>query len=776
MGSQQSFQPTPSLITVPSNYPNFPTPGKLQILWEGNSKKLYHRLSPYANYDQNSGLIKGFTIQPYWYVYPDENNKGLNALKRYESRVFPLGSAPIDVIRTAKFLGSGNGILFLGKQFLLQTGNPYNETRIYNPTSPLIAAGMGLSLGTVRPQRNFDTSGGLGGIARTLIGNAIPDALFGAPKINPPSGTVASALPDVNSTTGGKGLLRAGTAGRGLSHLQAAWPQNTKGQGLTSTFKSVVSGLAKSLFANFIPQNQSGFIARSDEGAYGMMVGAGSTKFKYIGVNGEEIGFGQQWIAGGKNIRKNGQYPNRPTRIFNLPDGKSIQLLNDNLQPRNLKDVGSVGYTVTESSNSTKPGYRYGDNLGVTKDEEYGASDIMLQYASYSVEKNKYPTKKTDNNAVRDVRVSLRRVLDKLNSASEELYTIEVPNNARAISSGLSTKNGYDRLYATNKRFENPKNFPQGVLQDYRDTRNVDNTLTNNAAEKSLKLPTAGQLDGLNTLTVLNKDQKIGNNLITGWTKWNPYVDDQIAFFFYDVVNEKYIPFRAAIKGVNESATATWEEMSVIGRGDKVYSYAGFNRNLSFGLKIVISSIAELAPTWQRINYLMTLIKPANYTTATVNNVTNRFMVPPMVMMTLGDLYKDQPILIQSIGMTIPDDATWETQNEFNSQQWSYLANYLKTRNNTNVFYGQLPREVELSLGVVLLEKERAIVGGASFGHAPRTEDWSQWNTDTLPTGGVPNKLHKSLVVNVVDTGDNQQLLDAGTPFNNATQQNANIA
>jgi hypothetical protein len=769
MGSQQTFQPTPSLITIPSNYPNVPTPGKLQILWEGNSSKLYHRLSPYSTYDQNSGLIKGFTVQPYWYVYPDENKKGLNGLKKYDSRVFPIGSAPIDVIRTAKFLGSGNGIIFLGKQFLLQTGNPYNETRIYNPTSPLVAAGMGLALGAVRPQRNFDTSAGLGGIARTLIGNAIPDALFGAPKINPPSGTVSSALSDTMSTIGGKGLLRAGTATRGLSHLQAAWPQSTKGSGLNSTFKSVASGLIKSMFSNFLPQNQSGFIARSDEGAYGLMIGAGDTKFKYYGSDGQEIGFGQQWIAGGKNMRKNRQYPNRPYRMFVDTNGTSVLIINDNLQPRNLPGIGSVGYTVEESSKSTKPGYRYGDNLG--KSEEFEGSDIMLNYSSYVVERNKYPTKKTDNNSVRDTRNNLRKVLDKLKNASGGLYTVEVPNNARAISSGLSTKNGYDRLYATNKRFSDPRNYPEGVMQDYRDTRNVDNTLTTNAAQKSLKLSSAGQFDGLNTLTVLGKDQKVPNNLIPGWTKWNPYVDDQIAFYFYDVVNEKYIPFRAAVKGINESATATWEEMQVIGRGDKVYSYAGFNRNLSFGLKIVISSIAELAPTWQRINYLMSLIKPANYTTATVNSVTNRFMVPPMVMLTLGDMYKDQPILIQSLGLTVPEEASWETMNEYNSQEWAYLANYLKTKGGVN--YGQLPREVEINVGVVLLEKERAIVGGAHFGHAPRSEDWSTWNTDTLPTGGTPNKFHKSLVVDVNDPTGQAPMLDAPSGFGN---QNANVA
>jgi hypothetical protein len=754
MGSQQTFKPTPSLIKIPLNYPLDPTPGKLKILWDANNKKLYRRLSPYTDYNQS--LIGGATQEPFFYTFADESGRGLSGLKKYESRLFPIGSAPIDVLRTAKFLGSGNGIIFLGKQFLLQTGNPYNETRIYNPTSPLVAAGMGLALGTVRPQRNFDTSAGLGGIVRTLIGNAIPDALFGAPKINPPSGTVASALSDATLTTGGKGLLRAGTANRGLSHLNIAWPQNTMGSSLIGGFKAAVKGLVTSVFANFIPQNQNGIKARSDEGSYGLMVGAGSNKFTYIGRDGNTFGFGQQWIAGGKIIRKNGQYSSIPYRIFTGPNGEPIQIINDNLVSRTIDDVGVVGYTVSESTKANNPGYRYGDSIGKDKDSEYEASEIMVQYSDYVKEANRFPTKHTGNDVFTQANLGLLKTLDKLRAASGNIYTVEIPGDARVISSGQASKNGYDRLFSTNKKGIGPINYPLGLLQDYRNSRVVDNSLTTNASEKSLKLPGAGNFDAINTLTVLDKDKKIVNSRLRGWTEWQPYIDDQIALYFYDVVNEKYIPFRASIKGLTESSTANWEELQFIGRADKVYSYGGFNRNLSFSISICINSIIELAPTWKRVNYLTTLVKPANYTVAKFHDaalnrsVTNRFMIPPMVMLTLGDMYKEQPILINSITVTVPDDATWETTNQFNSEQWEYLSSYIKA---SGVLYGQLPKQVEIGLGLVLLEKERAIVGGANFGHAPRLDnDQSKWNTNTIPDGGTPSKLHSSWVVNKDNT------------------------
>jgi hypothetical protein len=299
--------------------------------------------------------------------------------------------------------------------------------------------------------------------------------------------------------------------------------------------------------------------------------------------------------------------------------------------------------------------------------------------------------------------------------------------------------------------------YPLGVLSEYRGITVIDNAACKeDLVYNSKKFPTAGHFDAINTLTVLDKDKKINNSKLKGWDTWVPTLDDQIAFCFYDVVNEKYIPFRATIKGLSENGNVSWEELSFIGRGDKIYSYGGFNRNLSLNFTVVIGSIVELAPTWQRINYLTTLIKPSNYTKAnmTVNGDTvyNRFMVPPMVMLTIGDMYKDQPILIQAITTTIPDDASWETLTEDNiGPNWEYLSSYIKA---PGVLFGQLPRTVDIQMTLILLEKERAIVGGANFGHAPRDENLDGWNISTVPNGGDPQDWHKNLVVKqkVLDT------------------------
>lgn len=728
MGNQQTVQPTTGLIKIPQTYPKSPTPGKIQALWNANSTALYHRLSPYNG--TSNTLIPGFTKEPYYWVYPDEGNKGLNALRKYDTRAYPIASAPIDVIRVSKFLGSGNGIIFVAKQLLLQTGNAFNETRVYNPASPIIAAGMGLGAGTIRPQRNFDTSAGLMGVASTLIGGTIPNAIFGAPKINPPGGTIGSALPIINASTDGKGLSRAQTANTGLSMLKSKWGDKTAGP-----------GFIKQLFANIGATSQDSNIQyKSSEGAYGIMLKAGPSRFTYIGNSGD-IGFIQKWIAGSKGIRKQGEINESAARISRSPDGTipSITPAKTSLigNPAFIPGVGNTGFSIGESSDSLKPGIRYGDSVGVNKSKYYEASEIMMDYSAYVQPGSKYPSK---NPNLAKTNASLQAAIKAIAS---DTYKVVSNSDSVLLPTGDNSDpnvNGYNRLFKV--RTSNPtlcKDYPGGVMKDYKDKniRMIDNSVAENN-DLSIGFSTSKTVDNINILEVIPKEIKDDIQL------WDPYHDDLIAFYFYDVVNKQYIPFRATIKGLSEAGNSSWEEMSFIGRGDKVYSYGGFTRNLSFTFKIVIGSIAELIPTWQRINYLTTLIKPSNYTTAVNNSVMNRMMVPPMVILTVGDMYKDQPILIQTITTTIPDDASWETLNANNSTQWDYLARFI---NAPGILYGQLPREIDISINAFLLEKERAIVGGANFGHAPRNDDWSDWNKNTEPNGRYPDLMNKQLIV-----------------------------
>lgn len=273
--------------------------------------------------------------------------------------------------------------------------------------------------------------------------------------------------------------------------------------------------------------------------------------------------------------------------------------------------------------------------------------------------------------------------------------------------------------------------YKQTIKDLYRNSgvKTLDVTGINNFG-----FPTTGKHDKINILKVINTKGKniteLGSDTSVGFQSYNPTESDLIPFYFYDVVNEKMIPFRATFKGINENVNSPWEELKFIGRADSLYSYTGFTRTLSFSFLVTVNSILELSPTWNRINYLASIVKPATYTNRKMERVYNRFIVPPMVMLTIGDLYKWHPIVINSISILVPDDASWETFSETESDKWAYYMDKIKISDSIRdkIKIGQVPRQLEVSITCNLLEKERPEVGGTHFGHSP----WDRENNEAI--------------------------------------------
>lgn len=74
--------------------------------------------------------------QPYVSIIPDTNDS--RSRIKDDNRAVPVVSVTRDTARVSKFLRSSNGLLFIAKQTLLQTGNTFVDTKIYNPASPLL--------------------------------------------------------------------------------------------------------------------------------------------------------------------------------------------------------------------------------------------------------------------------------------------------------------------------------------------------------------------------------------------------------------------------------------------------------------------------------------------------------------------------------------------------------------------------------------------------------------------------------------------------------------
>ena len=132
--------------------------------------------------------------------------------------------------------------------------------------------------------------------------------------------------------------------------------------------------------------------------------------------------------------------------------------------------------------------------------------------------------------------------------------------------------------------------------------------------------------------------------------------DDFIKFRFKDVINNKYIIFRAIIEGISDSINPEYGEEKYVGRPDKVYVYQGASREISFTFKIFPKSKQELPILIEKMNYLIGLCYPT-YT-------ESERMVTPFIELTIGDMFVNTPGLLSSLSMTVEDTSPWEIEEE----------------------------------------------------------------------------------------------------------------
>lgn len=713
--------------TLPSGFNDLRQPGELSVLYAQNSDAIYNK---YKLETDNSGLLKFGPKQPFITVNPNNARKGVNGLKRYESRALPIGSALQDVARISKFSVTGDGIIFLGKQLILQGLNSFNETKIYNPLMPIQATLRVASFGILdRPLRHIEPN--LGGVLGALGISAVSNAL-GLNKPTPPKGTVGAGALPINAGDGGKGLIRGSTAAQANKNFQNKWQGSSK-KGFSFGLSAIGDFFkANTLFGAFSaikqPLNETYNVS---EGSYGTMLGSRG-KFDYYGSNGTAYKWGdnfyQRWDAGAnsgnakESIKKNAE-----TSASDI--NKKIFIFNKTVPFRSNYFGVPLGYDSKDVNRYRK----YGDNVGIIpirkegNSSVYTYSDILSIYKVYlntdieSIVSTKQSTKFTDKNSttVKDIEDNLKQVIDNIKQAGYSYnplsdYDLINPQFSNPSFIGMDYISQLTKNPDAQKQKVNPFNYKAGgYLTKFKDDKRKQ--LLDDPKGKGFS--GANRNDKINLFEVLSESE---------FEKTYSEDSDLIKFYFHDLVNNKYIPFRATVIGLNENLNADWSPIEYIGRADKLQSYKGFSRSLSFKFNVVANSIKELLPMWQRINYLVGLTKPANYTSGDTNNPSNiysRFIIPPMVKFTIGDIYKNQPGVIKNVGINIPD-CVWETLSEEYAEKndWSYLNGVIQW-NDSKGKYAQFPRECELNLQMDLLEKERPIVGGNNFGDAWRVLD-----------------------------------------------------
>ena len=129
-------------------------------------------------------------------------------------------------------------------------------------------------------------------------------------------------------------------------------------------------------------------------------------------------------------------------------------------------------------------------------------------------------------------------------------------------------------------------------------------------------------------------------------------IDDFIKFKFKDLVNNKFIVFRALLSGISDSISPDWTGTRYIGRPDQVYVYTGTERKISFSFDIYPKTKQEFPVLLEKLNYLIGLCYPSYG--------ENNRMIAPFINLTLGDMFKDSPGFLDSLSIEVNDTTTWE--------------------------------------------------------------------------------------------------------------------
>ena len=115
--------------------------------------------------------------------------------------------------------------------------------------------------------------------------------------------------------------------------------------------------------------------------------------------------------------------------------------------------------------------------------------------------------------------------------------------------------------------------------------------------------------------------------------------------------------FRAIINNLDDSFNANWTPVQFIGRADPNYHYTGYSRDLSLGFDVYATSRDELKFIWRKLNAL------AGYTTPEYSS-EDIAMRAPWMRITIGDLFVQQPVVLNSLNYTYDTDASWEINIE----------------------------------------------------------------------------------------------------------------
>lgn len=699
--------------------------------------------------------------QPFVEIKPNDPNRESTA---HDSLSSPDGSVARDFTRIGKFLTSSQGVQFLLTQEMLQASNPFSETRIYDPA---------VFIGSVQPwlriQRPLATAAGEGldGSGNSLVG--IVKAFIGGD-----SADASDASPGSDNTIGSAGRLQRETSiaaqnrvlgQSGPTGLLNLLPSNT-----ISTIAQVAKNIVTTgiLGVNQRPElniageyfsilQWSGFVKKAQPNA----LATAASKLR----KGDVGGALSSLISGVETLVTNAVVGTVAANVpLSPPNGRDDPDNTNVMRYFSVNATQDDGYLV-DAIDDGQPNVSYLDRLPMLLLDSTPPSDNPVS-AALQLSRNNTQA----SNAVSTAGGLFSTVIGALvgsntiaNAAHVVLGATD-PVTGRIIS---STSNPWGQNPAEQKMLFGTLSLAARYTNAIAAVGNADSTGVADVAFFQAQLA-AQQAKSFSDIKALTQAPSYGVGYVGGLAPGSPIMDDAgvfsskkykvasrqyssdkaaangqfaildntaangigeigdklkqairlqygdtIDFIFHDFVNQKVVPFRAMLSGFNENIKADYSIEKYIGRPEKNIVYTGMTREVSFEFMTYASTHNELDFIWQKLNYLTGMLSPSTY--------NDGFAVPPLTMLTIGNVYVDQPGIIMSLSYSVDDTTSWDIDE-------------------------QMPMGVSISVVYMIIEKNQVSTGNQFYNYGkPRYQ--SQANaaqTSTIGGQTTPSNIFNS--------------------------------
>ena len=220
----------------------------------------------------------------------------------------------------------------------------------------------------------------------------------------------------------------------------------------------------------------------------------------------------------------------------------------------------------------------------------------------------------------------------------------------------------------------------------------------------------------------------------------NPGTDDLIEFYFSSIVldGHEYCPaevivFRAIFDSITDNHKPSWSPVKYMGRGDPLYTYDGYERDVSFNFTVHIGSRDEAKASWRKLNYLAGWTAP-EYTSA-------GFIRAPLCRLNIGNLFRKMPGFINNLSYTFDNsNGTWETAHLEGDRYGSTTDPSIYYESAPGVL--QLPKTIQVSVGFTPIGMYRPERYGVFYPLYDDRMPAGYIETGLIPDGGMGNRVN----------------------------------